>query len=77
MEIREYIVVVESFHDGETQILTGWIEGVKGTVVQCRSLPEIFTELGIHLKILRELKQKQEKKNEGISQNPDSLQKKS
>jgi hypothetical protein len=56
MEIKEYKVIVDIFTvDGEA-IMTGWIEGIKGTVVQCSSIPEVFTELGVHLRILDEIK---------------------
>lgn len=63
MEIKEYKVIVDIFtvESGGLTIMTGWIEGIKGTVVQCSSIPEVFTELGVHLRILDEIKKPRKK----------------
>ena len=63
MEYKEYKVIIEIITVEGEPIVTGHIEGIKGTVVQCYSIPEVFAELSIHLRILDEIKKR---KDEGI-----------
>lgn len=58
MEYKEYKVIIEILDVEDEHIVTGWIEGIKSTIVQCSSIPEVFTELGVHLRILDEIKNK-------------------
>ena len=58
MEVKEYTVIVEILNIEGKQIVTGSIVGIKGTVVQCNSIPEVFTALGVHLRILDIIKNK-------------------
>ncbi len=55
MRFKIYPVKVTIIETDEGDIYTGWIEGIKGAIVQTESLSETFTELGIQLKILKEL----------------------
>ena len=61
MEYKEYKVIIEIITVEGKQIVTGHIEGIKGTVVQCCSIPEVFAELGIHLRILEIINEKKKK----------------
>ncbi len=58
MEVKEYKVIIEIITVEGEPIVTGHIEGIKGTVVQCSSIPEVFTALGVHLRILDIIKNK-------------------
>jgi len=52
MEYKEYKVIIEIITVEGEPIVTGHIEGIKGTVVQCSSIPEVFAELAVNLRIL-------------------------
>ena len=61
MKTETYIVKVDIITTSDNiEIFTGWIEKVKGAVVQTESLPKVFTELGEQLRIIHELKSKKE-----------------
>ena len=53
-----YTVVVETVETEEEKVLTGYIIEVKGAIVQGDNIGEIFSELGVSLKILEELRNK-------------------
>ncbi len=53
METKSYQVEVETIDTDEGKVFTGWIRGIKGTVVQSTSLPNVFIELGTQLEVFR------------------------
>ena len=55
METKSYQVEVETIDTDEGKVFTGWIRGIKGTVVQSTSLPNVFIELGTQLEVLERI----------------------
>ena len=56
MRTEKYTVTVEIIEVETGIVFTGWINEIKGSVVQSTSLSKVFIELGLQIHLLKELK---------------------